>query len=102
MGKYKTIEVFFRDAKQLRGLGRAQVRQPQAVLTHIVLVCLAYVGLQLLKPLSPQAAPEREPGQESSAPPASAGQPRRCSALGAANGGRAVGAGGGGRTLQAT
>ena len=48
------IEVFFRDAKQLLGLGRAQVRQPQAVLTHLVLVCLAYVALQLLKPLSPK------------------------------------------------
>lgn len=49
-----SIEVFFRDAKQLLGLGRAQVRQPQAVLTHLVLVCLAYVALQLLKPLSPK------------------------------------------------
>jgi len=47
-------EVFFRDAKQLLGLGRAQARQPQAVLRHIVLVCVAYVGLQLLKPLRPQ------------------------------------------------
>jgi IS4 transposase len=46
------IELFFRDAKQLLGLNRSQVRQPQAVLTHIVLVCLAYIGLQLLKPLS--------------------------------------------------
>lgn len=48
------IEVFFRDAKQLLGLGRSQVRQPQAVLTHLVVVCLAYVVLQLLKPLSPK------------------------------------------------
>lgn len=48
------VEVFFRDAKQLLGLGRSQVRQPQAVLTHLVLVCVAYVGLQLLKPLRPQ------------------------------------------------
>ena len=47
-------EVFFRAAKQRLGLGRAQVRQPQAVLTHLVLVCVAYVGLQLLKPLRPQ------------------------------------------------
>jgi hypothetical protein len=46
------VEVFFRDAKQLLGLGRSQVRQPHAVLTHLMLVCLAYVGLQLLKPLS--------------------------------------------------
>jgi hypothetical protein len=48
------VEVFFRDAKQLLGLGRSPARQPHAVLTHIVLVCVAYVGLQLLKPLSPQ------------------------------------------------
>ena len=48
------IEVFFRDAKQLLGLGRSQVRQPHAVLTHLVLVCVAYIGLQLLKPLRPQ------------------------------------------------
>jgi hypothetical protein len=47
------VEVFFRDAKQLLGLGRSQARQPQAVLTHLVLVCVAYVGLQLLKPLRP-------------------------------------------------
>ena len=47
------VEVFFRDAKQLLGLGRSQARQPQAVLTHLMLVCMAYVGLQLLKPLRP-------------------------------------------------
>jgi len=48
------VEVFFRDAKQLLGLGRSPARQSHAVLTHIVLVCVTYVGLQLLKPLSPQ------------------------------------------------
>lgn len=48
------VEVFFRDAKQLLGLGRSQVRHPHAVLTHLVLVCVAYVGLQLLKPLRPK------------------------------------------------
>jgi hypothetical protein len=47
------VEVFFRDAKQLAGLGRSQARQPHAVLTHIMVVCVAYVGLQLLKPLTP-------------------------------------------------
>jgi Transposase DDE domain/DDE superfamily endonuclease len=47
------VEVFFRDAKQLLGLGRSQARQPHAVLTHIMVVCVAYVGLQLLKPLTP-------------------------------------------------
>jgi len=46
------IECFFRDAKQLLGLGRSQARQPQAVLTHMVLVGMAYVTRQLLKPLS--------------------------------------------------
>lgn len=48
------IECVFRAAKQRLGLGRAQVRQPQPVLTHIVLVCVASVPLQLLKPLSLQ------------------------------------------------
>lgn len=47
-----SIEVLFRDAKHLLGLGRSQARTPQAVLTHIVMVCLAYVALQLFKPLS--------------------------------------------------
>ena len=48
------IECLFRDAKQLLGLGHSQARQPQAVLTHMVLVCVAYGILQLLKPLSPK------------------------------------------------
>jgi hypothetical protein len=48
------VEVFFRDAKHLLGLGRSQARHPQAVLTPLRVVCVAYVGLQLLKPLSPQ------------------------------------------------
>lgn len=48
------IEVFFRDAKQMLGLGRSQARTAQAVLTHIVLVCVSYVALQLLKPLGSQ------------------------------------------------
>src|SRR5215510_275591 len=50
----------------------------------------------------PQAAPQCEPEQKSSAPPALAGQPSRDSAPGALDGGRAVGAGGGSRTLEAT
>jgi hypothetical protein len=52
--KHNTIECFFRDAKQLLGLGCSPVRQPQAVLTHLVLVHVASVFLQLLKPLSPK------------------------------------------------
>jgi len=46
------IECFFRDCKQLLGLCGCQARIGQAILTHIVLVCVAYVVLQLVKPLS--------------------------------------------------
>lgn len=46
------IELFFRDAKQFLGLGRSCVRDPQSVVTHIVMVCMAYVITQLFKPLS--------------------------------------------------
>lgn len=38
----------------LVGLGRSQTRQPQSVITHLVLVCVVYVILQLLKSLSPK------------------------------------------------
>ena len=47
------IECFFRDCKQLLGLCGCQARTGQAILTHIVLVCVAYVVLQLVKPLTP-------------------------------------------------
>jgi len=36
------IEVFFKDAKQLLGLGRYQNRSYKAVVTHLHLVCFAY------------------------------------------------------------
>lgn len=45
------IEVFFKETKSLLGLGESQVRRKQAVLTHIVLVFMAYIVLQLFKPL---------------------------------------------------
>lgn len=51
------IEVFFRDAKQHLGLTKCQARTPQAIINHIFLVCLAYMILQLLKPLTPQPRP---------------------------------------------
>lgn len=39
------IEVFFKDAKQLLGLGRYQNRSIKAVVTHLHLVCFAYALL---------------------------------------------------------
>lgn len=39
------IEVFFKDAKQLLGLGRYQNRSYKAVVTHLHLVCFAYALL---------------------------------------------------------
>lgn len=47
------IECFFRDCKQLLGLCGCQARTAQAILTHLLLVCVAYVVLQLVKPLAP-------------------------------------------------
>ena len=47
-----SIETFFRDTKQLLGLGRCQSRLPNAIVTHVALVCVAYACLQLLKPRS--------------------------------------------------
>jgi hypothetical protein len=56
------IEVFFLDAKQEVGLARCEARTPQAVIAHVVLVCVAYTFLQLLKPL---AADRRVSGRAS-------------------------------------
>ena len=39
------IEVFFKDAKQLLGLGRYQNRSYKAAVTHLHLVCFAYALL---------------------------------------------------------
>lgn len=44
------IEVFFRDCKQYLGLGRSEVRDETAIISHVFLVCVAYTTLQLLKP----------------------------------------------------
>ncbi len=44
-----TIEVMFRDLKQHVGLGACQHRSLEAVTTHVALVMVAYVCLQLLR-----------------------------------------------------
>lgn len=49
------IETFFRDTKHLLGLSKSQVREAKAVLNHIVLVFMAYIVLQLFKPVSEKA-----------------------------------------------
>ena len=46
------VEVFFRDAKQHLGLGGCEARRPELIISHVVLVCVAYTLLQLLKPSS--------------------------------------------------
>lgn len=51
------IEVFFRDCKQLLGLCECEARSAQAIVSHIVLVCVAYTLLQLFKPASKQPRP---------------------------------------------
>jgi len=51
------IEVFFRDCKQLLGLCDCEARSPEAIVSHIVLVCVAYTLLQLFKPQSKQPRP---------------------------------------------
>jgi transposase len=52
-----TIEVFFRDAKQYLGLAKSEARSEQAVISHVGLVCVAYVILHLLKPVVAQQRP---------------------------------------------
>ena len=49
------IEVLFRDCKQLLGLCRCQARGAQQQLTHLVLVLVGYVVLQLMKRRGPDA-----------------------------------------------
>lgn len=51
------IEVFFRDCKQLLGLCDCEARSAEAIVSHIVLVCVAYTLLQLFKPASKQPRP---------------------------------------------
>jgi hypothetical protein len=51
------IEVFFRDCKQRLGLCDCEARNAEAIISHIVLVCVAYTLLQLFKPASKQPRP---------------------------------------------
>jgi hypothetical protein len=51
------IEVFFRDCKQLLGLCECEARSPEAIVSHLLLVCVAYTLLQLFKPASQQPRP---------------------------------------------
>lgn len=51
------IEVFFRDCKQLLGLCDCEARNKQTILSHLVLVCVAYTLLQLFKPANQPRRP---------------------------------------------
>ena len=51
------IEVFFRDCKQLLGLCDCEARSAEAIVSHLVLVCVAYTMLQLFKPVRHQPRP---------------------------------------------
>lgn len=63
-----TIEVFFRDCKQYLGLGRSEVRHADEIISHIVLVCIAYTVLQLLKPSANEKRPSVRAGKHALAP----------------------------------
>lgn len=62
------IEVFFRDAKQEVGLAGCEARTPPAVISHVVLVCVAYTFLQLLKPLAADRRPSVRASKDALAP----------------------------------
>lgn len=62
------VEVFFRDCKQYLGLAKCEARTQQAVISHIALVCVAYVFLQLLKPLESQLRPSVRASKNALAP----------------------------------
>lgn len=62
------IEVFFRDAKQELGLAGCEARTPAAVISHVLLVCVAYTFLQLLKPLASDRRPSVRASKEALAP----------------------------------
>ena len=51
------IEVFFRDCKQYLGLSRCEARLSEEIIGHIALVCVAYVILQLLRPMTDKLRP---------------------------------------------
>lgn len=62
------IEIFFRDAKQALGLAKCEARTPEAVINHVVLVCVAYAFLHLLKPLAADHRPSVRASQDALAP----------------------------------
>jgi hypothetical protein len=62
------IEVFFRDAKQEVGLAGGEARTPPAVISHVVLVCVAYTFLQLLKPVAAARRPSVRASKDARAP----------------------------------
>ena len=51
------IEVFFRDIKQHLNLTTCEARSEEVIIAHVVLVCIAYTFMQLLKPLASQQRP---------------------------------------------
>jgi hypothetical protein len=51
------IEVFFRDIKQYLNLCSCEARTKEVVVAHVVLVCIAYTFMQLLKPLANKQRP---------------------------------------------
>ena len=52
-----SIEVFFRDIKQHLNLTSCEARSEEVIIAHVVLVCIAYTFMQLLKPLASQQRP---------------------------------------------
>jgi hypothetical protein len=62
------VEVFFRDTKQYLGLAKCEARTPEAVISHVALVCLAYTFLQVLKPLHAQDRPSIRASKNALAP----------------------------------
>jgi hypothetical protein len=51
------IELFFRDCKQFLNLTTCEARSEKVVVAHVVLVCIAYTFMQLLKPLASKQRP---------------------------------------------
>ena len=62
------IEVFFRDLKQYVGLTKYEGRTEQGVINHVILVCVAYTLLQLLKPLAKANHPSVKVSKDALAP----------------------------------
>lgn len=57
------VEVFFRDSKQYLGLASSEARRPEAVVSHVALVCVAYSFVQLLKPVEGEHRPSIRAGK---------------------------------------